>query len=517
MQPEHKATHGRDRGVALAGDMQPVPPPTLDATSSGAWRYALLLCLLVLLASMFGVWTRLAGQLAVFWPANAMLLGLMIRYPRFDTPVGWMGAAVGYLLGGYVVGDAPVLSVLLTMANFFSVTVGYVLLSRRGADERRLASPAAVLHLLWIVFLASAAAAVAGALIASLAQGKSPLQAGSGWFISEFINFIVILPALLTIPKTPARTVARQWRGSGQRRQRLMCAAPFVCLALSLGLALLVGGPGAMAFPLPALLWCGMTHGVFRTAVLALLTTMWTLLAISRGYLDIATSLDTPMPLNSVRLGVALIALSPLAVASVMAAHNALLKRLRHMAEHDPLTGAMNRRAFAEHATRTLQELQQANAPAGLLILDIDRFKAVNDTHGHATGDQVISHVAECLRQHLPQGPQILGRLGGEEFAVLLPLCDMDTTRQIAEAMRIACEASAVGSAAGGQVRVTASIGAAVAVPATESLDRYLHAADHALYEAKHEGRNRVVVRPLAPAGGAPVFQSSADAGPKNS
>ena len=517
MQSDDKALDAHAPGMVPSGDGRAALPPKHDAMAGGAMGYAALLCVLVLLASMFGVWTRLAGQLAVFWPANALLLGMLIRFPRFDTPAGWVAATLGYLLGGYVAGDAPLPNLLLTMGNLFSVAVGYTLWSRRRVDERRLASPGAVLHLLWITCAASLAAGAAGGLIAPFVLHGDPLVSALSWFISEFINFIVILPALLTIPRTSPPTVARQWRAGHAPVQRLLRAAPYVCLLLSLGLALMVGGPGAMAFPLPALLWCGMTHGVFRTAVLALLTTTWTLLAISRGYLDIGTSFDSNLPLNSIRLGVALIALSPLAVASAMAAHNALLERLRHMAEHDPLTGTMNRRAFAEHANRALLELRRADAPAGLLILDIDRFKAVNDTHGHATGDQVISHVAECLRRHLPHGPQILGRLGGEEFAVLLPGCDLEKTQQVAEHMRSACAGGEVDSAAGVQVRVTASIGAAVAAPAVESLDRYLHAADHALYQAKHEGRNRVVVCMLPQMAGAAARQSSAEAGPKNS
>jgi diguanylate cyclase (GGDEF)-like protein len=502
MQPDHKAPHAHDAALAATGDTLPAALPDATARASTALQYAALLCVLVMLASLFGVWTRLAGQLAVFWPANALLLGLLIRFPRFDTPAGWIGATVGYLLGGQIAGDAPVTNILLTMGNLFSVGVGYTLLSRRNLQERRLARPSAILHMLWITLAASAAAGVAGGVLAATALGGDAFQSALSWFISEFINFIIILPALLTIPGAAPRTVPRQWRGHQERVQQLLRAAPFACLLLSLLLALLVGGPGAMAFPLPALLWCGMTHGVFRTSVLALLTTTWTLLAISRGYLDIATTLDSGLPLNSIRLGVALIAMSPIAVASAMSAHNSLLARLRHMAEHDPMTGTMNRRAFAEHATRTLRALHLADAPAGLLILDIDRFKSVNDTHGHAAGDLVIAHVAECLRRHLPHGPKILGRLGGEEFAVLLPHCDLAQTQRLAETMRQACAGGEVGVAGGQKVQVTASIGAAVATPAVEQLDRYLHAADHALYQAKREGRDRVVVRPLGHATG---------------
>ncbi|MFT3717271.1 diguanylate cyclase [Pseudorhodoferax sp.] len=450
----------------------------------------LVVAAIVTAACLFGVWTRLTGQLAVFWPANALLLGIMLRYPRLDTTAGWVGAAAGYLLAGYLAGDALPISVLLTLCNFASVVSCYLLMARPGSEARRLQGVGSVLQMLLVVMLAAGAAAAAGAVVGPIAFGRPALQSACAWFVSEMFNYIAILPAMLSIPAAVPRRVPRQWRANLPHWRRL---GPLLALLASLGCALAVGGPGALAFPVPALLWCGMRYGVFTTSVLTLLTTAWTLVALSRGHLNMAVAIDTPQMLMSVRVGITMIALSPIAVASAVAANTALLARLRHMAEHDPLTGMMNRRAFAEQAGRALAAAREAGQPAGLLILDIDRFKSVNDNYGHSAGDMVIVHVAHALRSRLPPGPPLLGRLGGEEFAVLLPGCDAQQAMRIAESMRQACANRPVAIGDGRRLTVTVSIGVDTASPAPAQLDQMLQAADRALYEAKHAGRNRVV------------------------
>lgn len=457
-------------------------------------QIGLLTAAAVLLASLFGVWTRLAGQLAVFWPANALLLGLLLRFPRLDTPAGWLGAAAGYLISGWIAGDGAQALVLLTVGNFVSVVTGYLLLARLSPDDRRLTGPVSVLLVAWVIFVAAIASGLAGSVIGPLAFDGSALDSGLSWFVSESVNYIAILPAVLTFPSAMPRWLARRWR-DGDPRKRVRRVLPLIGLLVSLALALVVGGPGAIAFPVPALLWCGMSYGLFATSMLTLCTTTWTLLAISKGHLDMSISIESPQLLMSIRLGVTLIALSPIAVASAMAAHTRLTTRLRHMAEHDELTGIMNRRAFTEHASVALIEARKSHAPAGLLILDIDRFKSVNDTYGHAAGDLVIVHIADCLRRQLPAGARLLGRVGGEEFAALLPDTTRAQTVEIAERMRLACAETAVDIGDSRLITATVSIGVCFAQPGIESLGQLLQCADQALYQAKRDGRNRVVVR----------------------
>ena len=135
-------------------------------------------------------------------------------------------------------------------------------------------------------------------------------------------------------------------------------------------------------------------------------------------------------------------------------------------------------------------------APAAvLLMLDLDHFKHVNDTWGHATGDQVLMHLAKLLRGNLLRKDDMAGRLGGEEFAVLLPDTTLPEGLGIAERLRAALEQSQIQSDKGQTIRVTMSVGACLVGSHSGST---LASADAALYEAKNTGRNRVVQAPAS-------------------
>jgi diguanylate cyclase (GGDEF)-like protein len=152
----------------------------------------------------------------------------------------------------------------------------------------------------------------------------------------------------------------------------------------------------------------------------------------------------------------------------------------------DDLTGIPNRRAFLQAASRLLNRLN--DRPASCLLFDLDNFKAINDRHGHAVGDHVLSVLARTLTYILPKGT--FGRLGGEEFAAILPI-DARDAAVLAEKIRHAF-AEAGRAALGENEEVTVSIGCAT-IPRAKAED-LLRRADHALYCAKESGRNVVVV-----------------------
>ena len=129
-----------------------------------------------------------------------------------------------------------------------------------------------------------------------------------------------------------------------------------------------------------------------------------------------------------------------------------------------------------------------------LIAADIDHFKAINDGHGHPAGDQVLKRFVEVCRQVLRE-QDMLGRMGGEEFAVLLPEEDVEGARRVAERLRAEIEALVVDVGGGETVRLTASFGVAAC---GRDLDGALAAADKALYQSKTGGRNRVTVAPTA-------------------
>jgi diguanylate cyclase (GGDEF)-like protein len=156
----------------------------------------------------------------------------------------------------------------------------------------------------------------------------------------------------------------------------------------------------------------------------------------------------------------------------------------------DGMTGLNNRRHFLALAENEWSRFRRYGHPLGVLMIDIDLFKSVNDKYGHDVGDEVIKAVADTLQKN-KRTSDIAGRLGGEEFAVMLPEATLDSAvaagerlRQLVAAREIAIE--------GGRLAVTVSVGACVSHAAATGFDELLKQADIALYEAKRSGRNRV-------------------------
>jgi diguanylate cyclase (GGDEF)-like protein len=162
------------------------------------------------------------------------------------------------------------------------------------------------------------------------------------------------------------------------------------------------------------------------------------------------------------------------------------------LASTDDLTGLHNRRAFLASAERALASARRKGEDLALLILDLDDFKGVNDTYGHPVGDLVLIGVAEILARSVRRQVDVVGRVGGEEFAVLLPGHDQDSARWVAEDIRTAIAAARVRTPAG-EIVATASVGCA-SIASGDSVSTALHRADEALYAAKRGGRNRVAV-----------------------
>jgi diguanylate cyclase (GGDEF)-like protein/PAS domain S-box-containing protein len=166
-------------------------------------------------------------------------------------------------------------------------------------------------------------------------------------------------------------------------------------------------------------------------------------------------------------------------------------EELRRLATTDPLTGAYNRRQFMERAQEEIDRSKRYNTPLTLLMLDIDHFKAVNDTFGHDAGDAVLKRM---VRESMIQlrGSDIFCRLGGEEFAAILTHTAPAQGILAAERLRKALKALEVNTATG-PVCFTVSIGVASLVQADLSLEQIMKKADDALYTAKDQGRDRVV------------------------
>ena len=171
----------------------------------------------------------------------------------------------------------------------------------------------------------------------------------------------------------------------------------------------------------------------------------------------------------------------------------ALEQCLRQLAERDPLTGLANRRFFDVLADREWERATRRDTPVVAMVMDIDFFKRVNDTHGHDVGDQVLKLLADTCSREL-RATDILARFGGEEFVLLMPETTLEQGVQKADVLRALLARTPLLTASGEKVSFTVSLGVAVRSPRLQSLERLLKAADRALYRAKHSGRTRVCV-----------------------
>jgi diguanylate cyclase (GGDEF)-like protein len=236
-----------------------------------------------------------------------------------------------------------------------------------------------------------------------------------------------------------------------------------------------------------------------RSVLLLLLATSASLLLWRNGALWFAdatpSSLDAPGAVNY--LYVLFAGMQPLfaSVAFLLLYGDVLQRRLYSLARVDPLTGVNNRLALNETATRLLSAAARNGQAVGVLMLDADHFKKVNDQFGHAGGDKVLRTLVRTVTSTL-RASDVIGRVGGEEFVVLAPGTDMPELMRLADRIRTTLAATPL-VVDDRTLQLTVSIGAAVAPRGARDFAGVLRLADLALYAAKRAGRNRVAASPV--------------------
>ncbi len=166
-------------------------------------------------------------------------------------------------------------------------------------------------------------------------------------------------------------------------------------------------------------------------------------------------------------------------------------RKLERLASTDPLTGAYNRRHFFEAGSAELHRSRRYEHHLSFLMLDIDHFKSVNDTYGHGIGDEALKKTVSVIDDIL-RDEDTLGRMGGEEFAIMLPQTDLDEAFIVAERIRNAIEGIVIDTPSE-PLRFTISIGVSTSIDTDEDIEKTLTRADKSLYAAKEQGRNRVI------------------------
>ncbi|MEP6504934.1 MAG: diguanylate cyclase [Betaproteobacteria bacterium] len=375
---------------------------------------------------------------------------------------------------------------LLAVAAALSIVFGFIVL----ALERRLRQPIPGLRL-WAVasFLIGVGAAF------HVHHGSAPL-----WLPALVGNALLLAGRAFTITalyqfdrrRVPARFLAALCATLVAG----VVAALFVWPSQAARSLLMVGGLSVFALWAAAALSIGSPLSVSRTVTitgfagvaLANASRLWG----HARQLDAGVPVDLDSPTIAVYIGVLVICDVLCNVGFVLLITDRMHDWVLQLVRTDHLTGALSRGALYAQAQRDLQLARRQRTYTAAFIVDIDHFKTINDSHGHAAGDAVLRHVARH-GQAVLRCTDLFGRYGGDEFVAVLPETDLLTAAAIAERLRVAVGEPGLDTP-GGLPKVTVSIGVAAVAAGCDGLDALIAQADDALYNAKNAGRNRTRV-----------------------
>lgn len=463
-------------------------------TSAGFTALVFLVCLL-------SIATRMPGTLAVFWPTNALLLGLLLRNPTAATPPTWVGAAAGYLFADLVTGSDLPRALLLNSANMIGVLVGFYGFRRLRNLDLSLTRGSSVTWVAAVSVTAAGSAATVGGFIDVILFGDSWPRGALYWFAYELLNYTVVLPLVLSSPAIRFPTPAHRPSAEALAQLRLQgkrVAVPLILLLATAPVAWMMGGLGALTFSMPALIAAALLGHVFITTLFIAVATAWGITLAVYPPNAMPTMPEGPISISTL-IGLALLAGGPLVIACATTERQRIYAALHLAMTRDDLTRAYRRDEFMRRADIALAEAARRSQPVALLMMDLDHFKRLNDTFGHGAGDRALADFTDTVRDCTDE-TALFARMGGEEFAVLLPEASRETALDIAERIRSRQRAATTGEF--GDLGATVSVGL---VYAAAPLTDLLAAADAALYRAKSSRRDTVVVaddpNPTVPVG----------------
>ena len=470
--------------------------PVLTANTSVVWSMLFIFGLTVALC-LLGAATRPMGFLAGFWPANAVTAAIFLRYPALFTPLNWVTAFVGFMVADLASGNDLVLALSLTASNFAGILTASLLLKRLGSQATGLSGGMSILAIFFASFLAAGATSIIGSQVSATFFDVPYADAFMFWFSNELTNHVTFIPLVLAIPgnvgqrlrRSAQTTFTMAWTEASYHR-----LFAFGLLVLLVYFSHVFGGAGAFAFPLPALILVAMLYPMFATVGLVLIYTVWCQSVFFLDMIFKGVAAVGAHDIMSVRFAITLVALGPLTVACMNAAREAMRIALDRAATTDELTGVLNRRAFLALADDTLHVKRPAGAATVVLMLDIDHFKSINDRYGHAGGDDALKAFTGVVEANL-RSTDLLGRLGGEEFAIIARAGRLGDAAVLADRIRMAVKQHTIHTADGQAFSMTVSIGGVARYGRFDlSIDDALHQADAALYKAKHAGRDQVLI-----------------------
>jgi len=394
----------------------------------------LLFAAVIFFCCILGIATRHLTFLASFWPANSILLGLLIRFPQTRHPISFIGAIVGYLLADSSQDTPFLLNLCLTFANVLYVITTLVLYIRFNALIRSMHHGYFYLFLFSFCCVGALSSSLFAALTLPYFNTKFTLGSFwtdlSYWFTAEIQNALLLLPAIISMPNL----IEFKQQLKEIKTQTVQESLPLFAVIFSIIIGYYDAGPGSLLYPIAALIWCALRYRHFSVTIITSLSCAFIIYHVSQKYL----LLYPDQYLNntiSIRLGLIMMTIAPLTVSSINMVRSKLIQELQHIIAHDELTSSLTRRQLIQSIQILQQQAKDSAQTTAFIMLDIDHFKQVNDNYGHQIGDRALQSCVHTI-QALLKPHDLLGRLGGEEFAIFMSNTDTVTAYHCAEKIR---------------------------------------------------------------------------------
>ncbi len=452
----------------------------------------------VLLAAAYFAAAKLAllaaippGYATAVWPPSGIALAAVLLFGTRVWPGVWLGAALVNL----TVKSSLTAALLMGTGNTLEALAGAALVRHYLGVPCNFARGEDVIEFVAIAALSSAIAASAAAAPLALVHSLPSQALLSNWWTwwqGDVMGIVVVAPLILS------------WSVRGETRWPWWKIAEGACLAgpmLATTYAIFSDG-SAERLPslqltfaiLPFVIWAALRFPQREVATVNALVcaiAVWFTLEgrgpFASAPLNASLLLLLAFMSTVVTTGLVLSAVVGERVRAIEALRRAL-QNLKEETIRDPLTGLYNRRFLGDYLSRELIRAKREGGRVALIMIDLDRFKQINDTAGHAAGDLVLMEIATLLKRHI-RGSDIACRYGGEEFTLVLPNATPESALRKAEAI-----CSAIREDRDRLLEVTASLGVAFFPDHAADPESLLRAADEALYEAKRKGRNRVKI-----------------------
>lgn len=458
----------------------------------------LILAVIIFVFALAGIFGRPLSFLAIFWPANAILLGLFLRFNSLKNAGGWLGAFTGFMLADLLMGNTFLVTLCLTIANLLNSVVTLLLIRLLKLDYKEYNKGLTFLYLFGISAFGGCLAAATFACLTVphmpntfMSMDRIWVDFGM-WWTGEILNVIAILPILLAIPDK--EMIQNYYQDLQHKPLQYREFFPFLGVILSVILTHFFIGSGAIMFPIAALVWAALSYNLFFVTIINCVVCMLLYNALTSYYITQSPNAYLATTL-SVRIGLFMLALAPLTLAIISFNRQKLYHQILYLANHDGLTTTLNRRFFYEESEKTIAEDSEKKhliQSVTILVLDLDHFKKINDQYGHVIGDYVLQEFTNQVREQI-RSDDLFGRLGGEEFAILFKNLSLEQSIQIAQRICNTVFTTPIQLDDHRTLNISVSIGLSYqTLPYCVPFQQLIKRADEALYLAKEKGRNQL-------------------------